>query len=655
MAYTYQGDAILGVSLSVETPKPLDTRTVVNATKDLYNVPADQAYRGMTISNLEDGNIYMLIDKNKINKSEGWKSSQSALQIISCTQEEYNEWSKNTTEDYEPIDETKNYLLQSVYYYVYEEEGGQYYLSSDWGKNIEDQLSKKASADGLNNVLKKTNELAAELENNYIKSDIIIETYATIELVNSLLNLEDSESVLSKALAPYYTSEQVDDKFVTKASLGGDLGDLGDGENLVFVTSKQYAEDQQKIQEELAKTLKLDGEGSLETIVVGQIKSPEGDGKQLVVEVTPEGLLIEGDQVATESDIPVIITLSSIDYTKLVENDEINPEAYYCIYDEEDNKLVYVTLKDLESTYSTTTQTQFWVAQNFYTMEQIDERLLNLQLGGNEATVELLKNYYTKNEADLQFLTIGSANTDLATKAEVKALETKIGEEYVTITMLKGENTEDTDFMFVTQNQYSEDKDAQAVKFESEEINSIKSTTSELIIQEIEEKEVEQEGTIEGEQTSQTEVNILSQASITVSNGRLMSENKQIALTEEVPQIEPISQADYEARVEAGETDPDVYYFIEDSEENSIGGYVTYEYVDSTFSTKSDTNQSIHNTKLELEQKIALLEAEIQSLKALIFSSINESTLELGVMDSINNNTLIANSGKIENQTLIFT
>lgn len=655
MAYTYQGDAILGVSLSVETPKPLDTRTVVNATKDLYNVPADQAYRGMTISNLEDGNIYMLIDKNKINKSEGWKSSQSALQIISCTQEEYNEWSKNTTEDYEPIDKTKNYLLPSVYYYVYEEEGGQYYLSSDWGKNIEDQLSKKASADGLNNVLKKTNELAAELENNYIKSDIIIETYATIELVNSLLNLEDSESVLSKALAPYYTSEQIDDKFVTKASLGGDLEDLGDGENLVFVTSKQYAEDQQKIQEELAKTLKLDGEGSLETIVVGQIKSPEGDGKQLVVEVTPEGLLIEGDQVATESDIPVIITLSSIDYTKLVENDEINPEAYYCIYDEEDNKLVYVTLKDLESTYSTTTQTQFWVAQNFYTMEQIDERLLNLQLGGNEATAELLKNYYTKNEADLQFLTIGSANTDLATKAEVKALETKIGEEYVTITMLKGENTEDTDFMFVTQNQYSEDKDAQAVKFESEEINSTKSTTSELIIQEIEEKEVEQEGTIEGEQTSQTEVNILSQASITVSNGRLMSENKQIALTEEVPQIEPISQADYEARVEAGETDPDVYYFIEDSEENSIGGYVTYEYVDSTFSTKSDTNQNIHNTKLELEQKIALLEAEIQSLKALMFSSINESTLELGVMDNINNDTLIANSGKIENQTLIFT
>jgi hypothetical protein len=59
--------------------KPLDTRTVVDATKDLYEVPVDQAYRGMTISNLEDGNIYMLIDENKITKSEGWKSSQSAL------------------------------------------------------------------------------------------------------------------------------------------------------------------------------------------------------------------------------------------------------------------------------------------------------------------------------------------------------------------------------------------------------------------------------------------------------------------------------------------------------------------------------------------------------------------------------------------------
>ena len=195
MAYTYQGDAILGVSLSVETPKPLDARTVVDTTKDLYTVPASQAYRGMTISNLEDGNIYMLIDKNKINKQDGWKSSQSALQIISCTQEEYNEWAENTDSNYNPIDAEKAYISQGVYYYIYEEEDGIYYLSSDWGKNIEEQLSKKASNDAVTSLLKTVNEDIANLANNYTTTETLLVTYVTIA------SLEEKNSELDAKLA----------------------------------------------------------------------------------------------------------------------------------------------------------------------------------------------------------------------------------------------------------------------------------------------------------------------------------------------------------------------------------------------------------------------------------------------------------------------
>ena len=221
--------------------------------------------------------------------------------------------------------------------------------------------------------------------------------------------------------------------------------------------------------------------------------------------------------------------------------------------------------------------------------------------------------------------------------------------------MLKGEDTEDTDFMFVTQTQYSDDKEAQALKFESEEINSNVSTTSELIIQEIEEKEVEQEGDTEGEQNTQTEVNILSSASITVKDGNLMKGDQQIALVNDIPQIEPISQTAYNDLIEAGETDPDVYYFIEESQENQQNGYVTYGYATSTFSTKSELTQSIGTTKSELEQKIATLEAQLEQLRSLFNSNINGSTLELGLMDTINDKVLIADSATIENQTLIFT
>ena len=655
MAYTYQGDAILGVALSVETPKPLDTRTVVNTTKDLYDVPASQAYRGMTISNLEDGNIYMLIDEKKITTSDGWKSSQSALQIVSCTKAEYDEWAKNTDEDYNPIDDSKNYLLQSVYYYIYEEEGQQAYLDSIWGKNIEDQLSKKASTSQVNGLTTKLEELIQTIQNDYSTSQVIEDTYATITSVDEKLDLSNPDSFISQLMDDYYTSEQVNDKFVTKESLGGDLGELG-GDNYVFVTTNQYNEDQKAIQEELDKTLKVDGEGSLESITVGQIKSPvTEEGDQLIVDIKSDGLYIGENPIATESDIPVIIPISLADYNSKVESGDINPEAYYYIWDEENNKLVYVTLYDLEQSYSTTTQMQTWIGQNFYNSKQIDSIVTTLQPIGEYVTSEQIKSYYTKEEINNTFLTIDNATSTYATQQSLKDLETKISEEYVTITMLKGENTEDTDFMFVTQTQYAEDRESQALKFESKEIKSDISTTSELIIQEIEEKEVEQEGDTEGEQNTQTEVNIVSSASLTVKNGNLMKGDQQIALVDDVPQIEPISQTAYNDLVEAGETDPDVYYFVEESQENQQNGYITYGYATSTFSTKSELTQSMGTVKTELEQKIVILEEEIKQLRSLFNSTINGSILELGLMDNVNGNVLIADSATIENQTLIFT
>jgi hypothetical protein len=98
----------------------------------------------------------------------------------------------------------------------------------------------------------------------------LIETYATKALVESMLDLENPESFISKTLDNYYTKSGVDDKFVTKASLGGNIADLGIEEGkYVFVPTTQYEKDQADIKEELSKTIKLDGEGYLESVVVG--------------------------------------------------------------------------------------------------------------------------------------------------------------------------------------------------------------------------------------------------------------------------------------------------------------------------------------------------------------------------------------------------
>lgn len=118
MAFKYTGDATLGVALTVETPKPLDNRTVVNNLDELYSIPEKYAYQGMTVANIDNGNIYMLIDKSKIKYKEGWKASYESIQIITCTEAEYKEWSENTTDDFRPIDESKTYLHAETYYYI---------------------------------------------------------------------------------------------------------------------------------------------------------------------------------------------------------------------------------------------------------------------------------------------------------------------------------------------------------------------------------------------------------------------------------------------------------------------------------------------------------------------------------------------------------
>lgn len=656
MAYTYQGDAILGVALSVETPKPLDTRTVVNTTKDLYDIPASQAYRGMTISNLEDGNIYMLIDKNKITTSDGWKSSESALQIITCTQAEYDEWAKNTDENYNPIDSSKNYLLQSVYYYIYEDqELGQYYLSSEWGKDIESQLSKKAPLDEVNKLIASTKEDAENLAENYFTKNQIIETYATIELVNTLLNLESEDSFISKTLSDYYKSTEIDDKFVTKDSLGGNLEDLGIEGEYVFVPTVTYKQDQEAIQKELDKTLKLDGEGSLESITVGQLKSPTVEGEtQLVVDIKSEGLFIGDDPIATESDIPVIIPISRQDYDKEVENSTIDPEAYYYIYDETNEKFAYITLQYLEESYSTTSQMQNWVSSNYHNRDQVNKLLEDLNTTRDTNLATKLENYYTIEETNSKFLTQVNASTTYTTQDTFNTFVDKVGTDYVKWSDIGNPEIEGEDFAFVTQDQYAKDKEAQALNFESEEISSIKSTTSELIIQEIEEKEVEQEGETEGETVTVIEKTVLSEVTLTAKDGILISGGKQIALTEEVPQLECKTIEEYNA---IEKPDPEVYYFIYDTKEENA--WVTQATLEASYYTKSQTSQQIINANIELEnkltEKISKLEAEIQLLKNLLYSSIQDKTLTLGIADNIKDNVLIANTGKIENQTLIFT
>lgn len=605
MAFKYTGDATLGVGLTVETPKPLDNRTVVDNLEELYSIPERYAYQGMTVSNIDNGNIYMLIDKSKIKYKEGWKASYESIQIIACTEAEYKEWSANTTEDFKPIDENKTYLHAETYYYIYEDslDDNQFYLSAEWGKKIEEQLKQKA----LNTtVVQIRNDLDQTIQN--------LSKYATLEELTANyapkadLDLEDPESLLSKALSNHYTKQETDDIFVTKESL---RGEGMEGDDFVFVTKKQYDEDQQAIQSELDKTLKVDGDGSLESITVGQIKSPVIEGEdQLVVDVKSDGLFVGEDQFAMMSDVPNLVTLTEEEYLKLVEDGTLEPDTYYYVYDVTNDAKVYITKEYLDQNYHTTHQYQSWVATNYYSKSQIDEIVAGLQKLGSYVTTEDIKAYYTSQQVDEKFLTKENAQSTYATQQSLTELSGQIAEEYVTKDSLRGDSPEtgDDDFIFVTQNKYQQDQTAASQEFNTKLLKSEQIETSDITIQKIVEKEVQQGTTEESPGDIVIEQTIESSVKLTTEDNRLFAGGKQVAITEEVPKLVCLPQADYDNLVENSKTEEDTYYCTYGEKDLQDTGYVRSEYLIERYYTKAEVEELISQAVAELQKKIDALQ-----------------------------------------------
>lgn len=620
MAFKYTGDATLGVGLTVETPKPLDNRTVVDNLEELYSIPEKYAYQGMTVSNIDNGNIYMLIDKSKIKYKEGWKASYESIQIIACTEAEYKEWSANTTENFKPIDESKTYLHAETYYYIYEDslDDNQFYLSAEWGKKIEEQLKQKA----LNTtVVQIRNDLDQTIQN--------LSKYATLEELTANyapktdLDLEDPESLLSKALSNHYTKQETDDIFVTKESL---RGEGMEGDDFVFVTKKQYDEDQQAIQSELDKTLKVDGDGSLESITVGQIKSPVIEGEdQLVVDVKSDGLFVGEDQFAMMSDVPNLVTLTEEEYLKLVEDGTLEPDTYYYVYDVTNDAKVYITKEYLDQNYHTTHQYQSWVATNYYSKSQIDEIVAGLQKLGSYVTTEDIKAYYTSQQVDEKFLTKENAQSTYATQQSLTELSGQIAEEYVTKDSLRGDSPEtgDDDFIFVTQNKYQQDQTAAFQEFNTKLLKSEQIETSDITIQKIVEKEVQQGTTEESPGDIVIEQTIESSVNLTTKDNRLLASGKQVALIEEVPKLVCLPQTDYDNLVENNKTENDTYYCTYGEKDIQDTGYVRSEYLTEKYYTKAEVEALIQEAVSELQKKIDAIQPGSGS------ASVDESNEQL--------------------------
>lgn len=339
MAFKYSGDSILGVSLRVESPKPLDIRTVVSNTSELYTIDPVYAYEGMAVANASNGNIYVLVDKANIGNSTGWKASYESVQILTYTQDEYDELAANTTEDFKPKDETKGFLHEDTYYYIYENDTGQYYLSSSWGANIEEQLSKKASASSVQALVTKTDETNQNIADNYTTTAELEETYATKEEVSEVdTKVSDLAKTVEDVDNSKYNKTEVDEKFVTKESLKGDTDD----DDFIFVTQNKYNTDQalnaKKFTTEELVTQGIDLTG-------------------VKVTVQNATLQVNSESVALDKNIPKIECLSQTDYDNMEDKQD---DTYYLTYGEK---------SDIDTGYVSSE----YLTEYYYTKKEVDE------------------------------------------------------------------------------------------------------------------------------------------------------------------------------------------------------------------------------------------------------------------------------------------
>ena len=556
--YKYIGDSILNASFTVQVPKPLDNRTVVNNIHELYSIPATYAYLGMTVANIDNGNIYMLVDKTKISQKAGWKASYESIQILTCSYAEYKEWELNTNELFQPIDDTKEYLHQDTYYYIYEDSlplgeiNQEYVKRSDW-QELLNQVATKAS----NNAVITINQTLAQIVNDYATKQFVIDGYAPL----SMFNLENTESFIR---TNFFTKDEALGKFVKFSDLSG--GEELDEDDYIFVTASRYQTDQAALQqykqdlaEELSHFLRVGDDGELGNVVISQIKSPVVNNEQLTVNVTPEGFKVGNDRFAMLSDVPPHVTLTRTEYELLVENDEVDEDTYYHVVGDDDT---YVLESELVN-YYTIAGVQSYIAGRTYSKAEIDEIISSLSF---DTPDDIAHTYVTK--------------TALADTLE----------DYVTIAMLGGEEGDEGTFIFVKQSDY----------------NTYVTNTAQQRLQDLQDIDdtylrKNQDGTLGDITATSVITQVITDGTNVLSIGDVLQFNDdEIALKRDVPKLVTLTIEEYQQLVENDEVEEDVYYHITNDTDtyvlaSQLSDYYTKQAVQSYIAGRTYTKAEVDN------------------------------------------------------------
>lgn len=334
----YTGDSLLGVSFSVQTPKPLDCRTVVSTTQELYTIPVEIAYEGMSVSNLEDGYIYMLVDKTNITNSDGWVASYKALQLVSCTEAEYTEWKKNTTEQGTAIDSEKPYLHNDTYYYIYEdsiENKDTYYVNQEQYQRVWNLASSKADNTSFLVLQKKVESNNTNITTNYLTKEDATNTY-----INKSFLEGTAETTLKEVTDKYQTAETSDSKYLKPSNFGVD--DVNT--QFSFLNTTAFEEYKSTVTEQLDTKITKNSRATLESLMVNTIQNTSGN----TMSIKTDGIFYGTEKLAKVSEVPKWMCLSQEEYKQLETDGALRDDTYYLTYGKNADDSGFVTADLLE-------------------------------------------------------------------------------------------------------------------------------------------------------------------------------------------------------------------------------------------------------------------------------------------------------------------
>jgi len=118
-------------------------------------------------------------------------------------------------------------------------------------------------------------------------------------------------------------------------------------------------------------------------------------GRQLVIDVTADGLKAGDERYAFISDIPNLITVTRAQYDLLVANGDLIDDAYYYITGDDES---YVLRTELETGYYNKNSVEGLVYNWSYSKEVIDQLLADIETGSSD--IYFSKEYIRENYVD---------------------------------------------------------------------------------------------------------------------------------------------------------------------------------------------------------------------------------------------------------------